>query len=305
MKILVTGCLGFVGSNLVPALLKNGHTVEGFDNFSNSAKDATSRMKANSGPAWQKFRFYNLDVTSFKFMHSVCANESPIDVIIHLAATGSVPRSFESPRMVMENNVLGFVSICQLAHALEISRLVFASSSSVYGNIAGLCTEGRSNEMLSPYAISKKMNEDFARTWLSVHNIKYIGLRFFNVYGPGQRADGPYAAAIPRLISMQEPTVYGDGNQRRDFTYVDDVCYGILCAVMNTNVESFVCNLAKGESNSINEILNILKKKAVYLPKRGGDIENSRADVDYLFAKLGYIPHTSIAEGLEKTISYY
>ncbi len=304
LNILVTGCLGFIGSNLVPLLLNQGHRVIGFDNFSNVSINPTDRMKKNAGKNWRGFKFYNCDVTSFKFIHSLCTNET-IDVIIHLAAMGSVPRSFDVPRGTFENNVLGFTSVAQLAATLNIKRIVFASSSSVYGSDKNqLKLEGREGELLSPYAISKKMNEDFARVWLAQFGVEYVGLRFFNVYGPGQLMNSKYSALIPKIIHNEEPIVYGDGTATRDFTFVEDVCMGISHAVTGKTF-NYISNLAKGTGDSINDVMRILDKKPIYDKARQGDIENSCASTAFCMHALGYVPQTTLADGLAKTKEYY
>lgn len=295
MNILVTGCWGFIGSNLVPYLLKQGHRVIGFDNFSNCSIDAPARMKKAAGREnWLKFKIYNLDITSFKFMHSVCVNEK-IDMIVHLAARGSVPRSFDDPRGTFENNIIGFSNICQLAAAMNIKRLVYASSSSVHG-IGG--------RLLSPYAMSKKANEDFARIWLSQTNVEHLGLRFFNVYGPGQKFDSAYSAVIPRLIMSKDPVIYGDGKQSRDFTYVDDVCVAIEAALLSPHSNDCI-DVGKGESNSVNDIVDILGITPKYVHARQGDIVISQADVKFSEMVLNYKPSTPLEHGLLKTKEYY
>lgn len=293
MAILVTGALGFIGSNLVPKLLKSGHNVLGFDNLSNAAPGVTDRMKSECGPLWRNFKFYRIDVRDSSQMQNILANEM-VDSIVHLAAVGSVPRSFEFPIDTVSVNDAGFVNICYLASVLKITKLVFASSSSV-------------KNLKSPYAFSKKQNEEFAKVWCNQAGINYVGLRFHNVYGPGQRADSPYAAVIPRFIQMKKPTVYGDGEQTRDFTFVDDVCHAIKLALMYSESKSGIYDIGTGHQTSLNQVLELLgkKDKADYQPPRVDDARSSYAVIPPAFNDFGWSPEYSIGDGLEITKKYF
>lgn len=304
---LVTGCMGFIGSNFVPKLLQRYVRVIGIDNLSNASLHPTDRMKREAGPKfWPAFTFYNLDVTDFETLATVLQSFK-IDGIIHLAALGSVPRSFENPIATIKNNDLGFVSVMQLAAALKIPKVVYASSSSVYGDSKDVAKiEGREGMALSPYALSKQMNEQFAFVWGEKAGVKSVGLRFFNVFGPGQRPDSPYSAAIPRFINDPSPVIYGDGLQMRDFTFVDDVCEAILNALVY-NGPSTCVNVGKGFGNTVNEIVKMIgvENKVSYLPARTGDIRISVADTTRAQKVLGFEAKTPIELGIEKTKQYY
>jgi UDP-N-acetylglucosamine 4-epimerase len=309
MKILVTGCMGFIGSNVVPNLLNEGHEVIGFDNLSNPSINPTDRMKAASGQNWKNFKFYKVDILTLETMFSILANDPP-DYIVHLAAVGSVPRSFETPGHTMMNNVIGFTNMVQIASHFKVKRFVFASSSSVYGDISNVSrTEAELGKCLSPYALSKVQNEELARIWATGGKFEYVGLRFFNVYGPGQRADSEYSAAIPKFINGQAVIIYGDGENTRDFTYVSDVSNGIQCALFANGSPSPVngiYNICTGEGTSINKLASLCSKKTpTYLPPRHGDVKSS---IGAPFAAQLYLKFHAIVdieEGIQKTIRYY
>lgn len=301
MKILVTGCFGFIGSNLVTHLLNAGHEVIGFDSLVNCSIDPTDRIKQQSGQNWSNFKFFKCDIRSYEQMLSFALNERP-EYIIHLAALGSVPRSFQDPASVSSVNVTGFINVMTLAKALEVKRVVFASSSSVYGSAQGSRTEDNIGLPLSPYALSKQTNELFAGIW----GQEYVGLRFFNVYGPGQLVDSPYSAVIPRFINGKEITIYGDGETVRDFTYVDDVCEAIELS-LTTDRPNEIYNVCTGQGTSLKQLANLCKGKreVKHIELRPGDIKESigipfKAEVFLKFKAV-----TGIEEGIEKTIKYY
>ncbi len=307
MTILVTGALGFIGSNLTINLLQQGHKVIGFDNFANISINPTDRIKAQAGKNWENFKFYRCDVRDLTQMLSICANES-IDAIVHLAAIGSVPRSFDSPIATVHTNEMGFVSVCELAMNLNVKRLVFASSSSVYGDSnSQIRKEGEEGRPLSPYALSKLMNEAFANIWLRAAGINFVGLRFFNVYGPGQLPDSVYSAVIPKFINEKNPQVYGDGKTIRDFTYVGDVCLAIRAALIATQTKSAIVNVGTGIGTSLNHLLDLLQKRevATYNKPRIGDVKYSVADLLKCANEIGFVAMTKIDDGMKKTIAYY
>lgn len=306
MNILITGCMGFIGSNLVGSVLNSGHNVIGFDNLTNASINPTDRMKYMAGENWKNFKFYKVDITHAQQMMSILANES-IDLVIHLAAVGSVPRSFSTPVATVCSNELGFVTMLNVAGAIGVKRFVFASSSSVYGdNGKDIKTEGEEGPVTSPYALSKRMNEEFARLWCNQAKMNYVGLRFFNVYGPGQRPDSIYSAVIPKFINSNEITIYGDGETTRDFTFVSDVVRAIGAASEYTKDGSTIVNVGKGNGSTINELAKLLKKdKIVYKPNRVGDVKVSIANPDKAEEELNFVAQTSIEEGLEITKEFY
>lgn len=310
MKILVTGCMGFIGSNLTSHLLNAGYQVIGFDNRSNCSINPTDRIKQNSGKNWKNFKYFDCDIRDLKAMSMICAVERP-EIIVHLAALGSVPRSFENPALVIDVNEKGFCNVLTLASSMGVKRVVFASSSSVYGDENKMVykTEGNEGEPLSPYALTKSQNEKLAKIWQK-SGLELIGLRFFNVYGPGQLPDSPYSAVIPKFINDPEIVLNGAGSTVRDFTYVDDVCEAIeLCLKSDHNV-NFVVNVGTGRSTSIEELANIILKhrrgiKIIYKAPRAGENPYSVASIIKARQYLNFQASYSLEEGLKKTIAYY
>lgn len=307
MKILVTGACGFIGSNICSHLLNDGHHVLGFDSLVNPALHPTDRIKKESGDNWANFKFYQVDIRDLNAMKSICANYTP-DYIIHLAALGSVPRSFANPAEVMDVNVTGFASVMILATMMGCKRVVFASSSSVYGDDdSKLRTEEKLGKPLSPYALSKHQNEQFAEIWCRNLSLEYIGLRFFNVYGPGQNPNSQYSAVIPRFINGKDITIFGDGETIRDFTYVDDVCEAIKLALITDN-HNQVYNVGTGEETNLKKLAFLCgqnKKEVKHIAERPADIKESVASKFKSEKFLKFKSKISIEEGIEKTIEYY
>lgn len=307
MNILVTGAMGFIGSNLIPALLKNNHNVIGFDNNSNPSLNPTDRMKAESGEKWKNFTFFKADVMCLEHMLSICSNFQP-DAIIHLAAIGSVPRSFDEPAKYISTNEIGFLNVLYLSQVFKVKRLIYASSSSVYGDADVLPRkEGFEGKPMSPYALSKLHNESVARMWKQSYGLSSIGLRFFNVYGPGQRADSVYSAVIPKWINSDKIYVYGDGEILRDYTYVGDVVSSIQCALYGKD-NHYVANVGTGWGTTLNDLALLVSqgtKVIEYRPARPGDVKTSFACTKLLQQMIGYKPSTTIDEGIRKTIKFY
>lgn len=312
MNILVTGCMGFIGSNLCIDLLNDGHSVIGFDNLYSSSIDPSNRIKSslNERKNWDNFVFYKLDITNYEHMISILtANRSfKIDAIVNLAAVGSISRSFESPELTMHNNVTGFSNVLNLTRHLEIKKFVYASSSSVYSRSSKNPRQESDGiaPALSPYALSKQMNENIADIFSKEHK-SFFGLRFFNVYGPGQCFDSDYSSVIPKFINSECPVVYGDGFQSRDFTFVSDVCTAIKNCLKSELTGKYIFNIGSGRETSLNDILKILKKdkKAKYLNPRSFDVNRSLADINLAKFLIGYEPKHSIEKGIEITSKYY
>ena len=307
MKILVTGCMGFIGSNIVPKLLNKGFEVVGFDNLVNPSIDPTDRMKSEAKGNWGKFKFYNVDIRHLDQMMTIAVNEKP-DMVIHLAALGSVPRSFEQPSLVIDVNERGFSNMLSLAAFLNVKRIVFASSSSVYGNSDKTYrVEGEEGFPLSPYAMTKMQNETLAKIWCNGLSLNYIGLRFFNVYGPGQVVNSPYASVIPRFCALNKLMINGDGSITRDFTYVDDVCNAIMLS-LQTKHQNFVCNVGTGVGTTINELAEMIskgEKEIEYYKPRLGDVIGSIAHIERAKSYIGFRAFTNLKTGIEKTQEYY
>lgn len=305
MTILVTGCFGFIGSHVTARLLRAGHKVVGIDNLVSPSIDPSDRIKKEAGESWENFKFYELDIRHN--LRSVFVNEAP-EVVVHLAALGSVPRSFGNPREVFDVNCLGFINVvesCSLSKSVK--RIVFASSSSVYGAIPPkVRAESYPCEPASPYALSKKQNEDFMRVWFMATGLEYVGLRFFNVYGPGQRTDSPYSAVIPKFITGDKLKVNGDGSQIRDFTYVDDVCDAIVLSI-RTELKHGFFNVGTGKGTDIKQLATALAngREVSYLPERIGDVQASIASTDLAEKKLGFKSKVDVNSGLKQTIEFY
>ncbi|MEO6220790.1 MAG: NAD-dependent epimerase/dehydratase family protein, partial [Ginsengibacter sp.] len=241
-----------------------------------------------------------------------------IDYVSHQAALGSVPRSINEPSYTNDVNVGGFVNVVKAAAENKIRRLVYASSSAVYGDESTLPKkEEKTGNCLSPYAVSKKANELYARVFADIYNIPLIGFRYFNIFGPRQDPDGPYAAVIPLFVKaiMANTTAYinSDGHQTRDFTFVDNAVQINIKAMLSTNDEANnkVYNVAVGENYSVNYLYNAIRQylnsdlQAIHREGRAGDIRNSLADISLAKNSLGYQPTTKFDDGLKKTIEYF
>ncbi|GAB5539413.1 MAG: SDR family oxidoreductase [Salibacteraceae bacterium] len=315
-RVLVTGAAGFIGSNLVEHLLEHDNKVVGLDNFLTGKKE-------NVGPfqSHPNFEFIEGDIRDAATCNRACKG---VDYVLHQAALGSVPRSIENPIMTNDVNVNGFLTLLVAARDAKVKRFVFATSSSVYGTEQRLPkVEAKIGRPLSPYAITKGVNEQYARVFTDLYGLETIGLRYFNVFGKRQDPDGAYAAAIPRfirkLMSHESPVIHGDGTQSRDFTYIDNVVQANNIAALSTNPECIgeVFNVAFGESTNLNELIDVIQELLVtfdkeiesvevtYGPERVGDVRHSLASIVKSNTMLGYKPKDDLKTGLEKAISWY
>lgn len=317
---LVTGAAGFIGSNLVEALLALGQTVVGIDNFSTGSRSNLVDVKDRVGDAWAKFRFVEGDITRPDTCQQVCTG---VSVVLHEAALGSVPRSLADPIATNNANVNGFINICVAARDAGVSRIVYASSSSVYGDDQSLPkVESRLGRPLSPYAVSKVVDELYAETFARNFSLPVVGLRYFNVFGRRQSPDGPYAAVVPRWIAAQlrgEPCViYGDGETSRDFCYVENVVQAnLLSATCSSTALGEIFNIAVGQRTTLNTLHQMLWEAVAayaktsqllpptYAPRRAGDILHSEADIGKARDILGYAPTHDLRAGLAETIYWY
>ena len=312
MKILVTGGAGFIGSNLVLRLMNDDRItiVKVLDNLETGRFANISVFKGHD-----KFEFIEGDIRNY----AICLEAiKGIDVVSHQAALGSVPRSVKDPITTHEVNATGTLNIFNAARENKIKRVVFAASSSTYGDHPGLPkVEDKIGSPISPYGVTKLVNELYAKVFADLYDMEFVGLRYFNVYGPQQNPAGPYAAVIPlfikALLDEKSPIINGSGNSSRDFTFVEDVVQANLLAMFtdDPNALNEVYNIAKGEQTTLNELFDILKEisgkniKPVHGPERNGDIKHSLADVSKAKRLLGYDPATSPAEGLRKTFDWY
>ncbi|MEO8568052.1 MAG: SDR family oxidoreductase [Ginsengibacter sp.] len=311
LSFLITGGAGFIGSHISEYLLKNGAgKVRVLDNMSNGFQSNLKILRDYSS-----FEFIEGDIRDIETCRQACTG---INYVSHQAALGSVPRSIKEPSYTNDVNVSGFVNIVKAAVENKVSKLVYASSSAVYGDELSLPKmENRTGNCLSPYAVSKKANELYAQVFSQVYDIPLIGFRYFNIFGPRQDPDGPYAAVIPlfvKAIMTRSPAyINGDGNQTRDFTFVDNAVQVNIKGMLSKNDEANnkVYNVAIGENYSINYLYDAIQQylksdyKATYKEPREGDIRNSLADISLAKDLLRYHPGTKFDEGLKKTIAYF
>lgn len=308
-KFLVTGGAGFIGSNLVEAILKLGCKVRVLDNFSTGKRENIIEFFDN-----ENFELIEGDIRNLEDCKKACEG---VDYVLHQAAWGSVPRSLEFPVLYNEINVTGHLNMMQAARENNIKKFVYASSSSVYGDSPILPKkEEKIGRVLSPYALTKKLNEEYADLYFRIYGLKTIGLRYFNVFGKKQDPNGFYAAVIPKfvrqLLNNEAPQINGNGETSRDFTYVENVIQANLKACLARDEASGeVFNVAYGGRETLNNLFDKLSKllnksiKAVYANERAGDIKHSNADISKAKELLNYNPEYSMDRGLELTIEWY
>ena len=305
MKICVTGGAGFIGSNLVDALLGQGYQVVVLDNFSTGKRENLVQCAGNPD-----FTLIEGDIRDFETCKQAVAG---CDYVFHEAALGSVPRSVANPQASFEVNVQGFCNMIEAARLAGVKRFIYASSSSIYGDDDHLPKQEEfTGKALSPYALSKQMNELVAENYNKVYGFETIGLRYFNVFGKRQDPNGAYAAVIPKFIMMlqhgERPVINGDGSYSRDFTYIDNVVQANLLAMTTDHVNTFF-NIACGERTSLNQLFEYLSKgtgiEPIHGENRKGDIPHSFADISKAKEKLGYSVKCNIRDGLALTKAWY
>src|ERR1700756_1430460 len=310
LKILVTGGAGFIGSHLATYFTLNAaQKVVVLDDLSTGFEKNIEPLKSHPN-----FTFIKGNITYKATCIKACKD---IDVVLHHAALGSVPRSVETPIKTNEVNVSGFVNMLFAAKECGVKKFIYASSSSVYGDDATTPKEeNKTGNLLSPYAVSKHTNEKYAAVFSNLYGITTIGLRYFNVFGERQNPDGPYAAVIPKFIASlmagRAPSIYGTGNNTRDFTYVQNVVRANILCIENTQLPKHtVMNIALGGTISVNEIFNHISKllnsdiKPQYLSERPGEIKNSFANINLAKQTIGFAPVTTLQQGLEKTVNWF
>ncbi|WP_418501158.1 SDR family oxidoreductase [Flagellimonas sp.] len=315
-NILVTGGAGFIGSNLCEAILKNGNSVRCLDNYATGKPENIAPLLENPS-----FEFIEGDIRNAEDCLKACKG---MDYVLHQAALGSVPRSINDPFTSNEVNVSGFLNMLIAARDAGVKRFVYAASSSTYGDSKNMPkVEDIIGKPLSPYAITKYVNELYADVFAKTYGMETIGLRYFNVFGRKQDPNGAYAAVIPKfvmhLMKHESPTINGDGSFSRDFTYIDNVIEMNVRSITGKNPDAVntVYNVAYGERTSLNELVELLKEylgeydskisnvEIVYGPERKGDVPHSLASIDKAKSLLGYSPSYDIKRGLKQAVDWY
>ncbi len=322
-RFLVTGAAGFIGSNLVEALLRLGQTVVALDNFITGHRHNIERAIADSrsNSANERLTFLETDIRDPAACLDACRD---IDVVLHQAALGSVPRSIADPQTSHACNVDGFVNVINAVRERSVSRMVYASSSSVYGDEPNLPkVEHRTGNPLSPYALTKVINEQYASVFARTYQVDTVGLRYFNVFGKRQDPEGAYAAVIPKwiakLLSGAQVEIFGDGETSRDFCYIDNVVQMNILAATTENPEALdtAYNVACGDRTTLNDLYTAIVDGLIsrgrlsgpvapaYRDFRQGDIRHSLADISQAQRLLGYAPRYNLADGLDHCLDWY
>ncbi|MEZ8500746.1 NAD-dependent epimerase/dehydratase family protein [Vibrio splendidus] len=317
---LVTGVAGFIGSNLLETLLKLNQKVVGLDNFATGHQRNLDEVRTLiTETQWNNFRFVEGDISNYADCeHAVTG----VDHVLHQAALGSVPRSIVDPLTTNTANINGFINILQSAKEAQVTSFTYAASSSTYGDHPALPKiEENIGNPLSPYAVTKYVNELYAGVYARTYGFKTIGLRYFNVFGKRQDPNGAYAAVIPKwtasMINQEEVFINGDGETSRDFCYIDNVVQmNILAAMADDNAKNQVYNVAVGDRTTLNELFNSIKsslnkleitatKRATYRDFRAGDVRHSQADISKAKNNLYYEPQYRISDGIDIAMSWY
>ena len=315
-KILVTGGAGFIGSNLCEALLEKNNKVVCLDNYATGKRENVAHLDTN-----KNFSLLEGDIRNLEDCKKATYGA---DFVLHQAALGSVPRSIKDPVTSNDVNVSGFLNMLVAARDNGVKRFVYAASSSTYGDSKSMPkVEHTIGKPLSPYAITKYVNELNADIFSNTYGLETIGLRYFNVFGRKQDPNGAYAAVIPKFVSQlmkgESPTINGDGNYSRDFTYIDNVIQANLLSLSTENKQAInkVYNVAYGDRNTLNDLMGYLKEylseydhkiseiKVIHGPNRAGDIPHSHASVQKAKDNLGYNPQFSLQQGLKVAVKWY
>jgi nucleoside-diphosphate-sugar epimerase len=305
---LITGIGGFIGSSLARALLSRGEQVRGIDNFATGRRD-------NLAEVLDRIDFCEADILDLDAMKKACAGA---DYVLHQAAIPSVPKSVLDPLGSNRANVDGTVNVLVAARDAKVKRVVYAASSSAYGDTPTLPKhEGMTASPISPYAVAKLASEHYMTSFYRCYGLETVSLRYFNIFGPRQDPSSPYSGVLAKFITQmlrgEQPTIFGDGEQSRDFTYIDNAVEANLlaCTAPAAQAAGQMCNVATGRRVTLNETFRALQEltgysgKPRYGPERGGDIKHSLADISKAEARLGYRPKVGFEEGLQKTVEWY
>jgi len=306
MRYLITGGAGFIGSHTVDELLRRGHDVLVMD-------DLSTGKAANLSQAQSKIKFMQGSIVHLDALREACRG---VDCVIHLAAQTSVPRSVKDPVETNLVNVNGTLNVLLAARDAKVRRVVFACSCAVYGKTAALpIRENAELGPISPYGLSKQVGEAYGRMFQDLYGLEFVSLRYFNVFGPRQDPGSPYSGVLSlfnaALLDRTQPTIYGDGEQSRDFVYVENVVNAILLACEAKGAPGLAINIGTGNRCTLNQTLALLEKitgrpaRAKYAEPRQGDIRDSQADISLAKEALGYHPHISFEEGLKRTWEWF
>ncbi len=319
IKVVITGISGFIGFHLSILLIKNKFEVIGVDNL-NDYYDI--KLKKSRLEILRKIniKFYKIDITDFKNLKKCFSNEKP-DIVVNLAAQAGVRYSLENPQSYIQSNVIGFFNILEVCKNIKINKLIFASSSSVYGNLYKdkFSEDDKVDDPLNLYAASKKSNELMAYAYANLYNIPCVGLRFFTVYGPWGRPDMAYFKFTKNIIENLPIDVYGNGNMYRDFTYIDDIVDGIFKLLKTSNEKLFsskkinfeLFNIGNDNSVNLNYFISIIEKsvgkkaKKNFLEIQPGDVKRTSANIIKIQSKVNFLPQTKIEDGIPKFVEWY
>jgi UDP-N-acetylglucosamine/UDP-N-acetylgalactosamine 4-epimerase len=317
---LITGVAGFIGSNLLETLLKLNQNVVGLDNFATGHQHNLDEVQSLVKPdQWANFKFYEGDIRDFEDCQKACAG---VDYVLHQAALGSVPRSIADPITTNETNISGFLNMLTAARDASVSSFTYAASSSTYGDHPALPkVEENIGKPLSPYAVTKYVNELYAEVFAQTYGFKSIGLRYFNVFGQRQDPNGAYAAVIPKwtgsMIIGEDVYINGDGETSRDFCFIDNtVQANILAATASDEAKNQVYNVAVGDRTTLNDLYRAIQAALatngvnfehgpIYREFRAGDVRHSQASIAKIEHALGYLPQFKIAEGIQLSMRWY
>tara|TARA_B100000427_G_scaffold140520_1_gene116899 strand:+ start:8651 stop:9664 length:1014 start_codon:yes stop_codon:yes gene_type:complete len=315
---LVTGVAGFIGSNILETLLKNNQIVFGIDNFVTGHENNLLKVKdVLKDHQWNKFNFHEGDILNFNEVSKVCKG---VDFVLHQAALGSVPRSIEDPITSNEINVNGFLNVIKASQEAKVKKFIFASSSSIYGDQPDLPKKEKIiGNQLSPYALTKMINEMYSEIFELNYSFNSVGLRYFNIFGKRQDPSGPYAAVIPKWIAnalSEKPLeIYGDGQNSRDFCFIENAVQANILSALSSFNNTKIFNVAVGERTKLIDLATLIKLNLErqlelniqinHLETRKGDVLHSQADITRISKELNYQPSHTLKEGLDETIKWY